>query len=85
MGCIASFLAVIVQLTKGLKKTDEGKLRDFASIALPWCMGQHFTTRIYAHVAFIKIWGKAEELKLENFLKEFKVVYDAFMICQDNG
>lgn len=50
VGCVGSFLAALTHVA--CTSQDEDVLCRAIDHTLPWCMAQHFNTRLYAQVSF---------------------------------
>ncbi|XP_037080989.1 probable methyltransferase TARBP1 [Pollicipes pollicipes] len=79
-GSISSFVAILTHLaqcgTGGEGDAAETFVRRCFCRILPWCMAQHFNTRVYSQVALQRLWTLANERRMAAILSEFAVVYD---------
>ncbi|XP_043227173.1 probable methyltransferase TARBP1 [Amphibalanus amphitrite] len=83
-GSIGSFVAILTHLAQSGAATpgsgDSGdSAEQFVRLCfrriLPWCMAQHFNTRVYAQAALHRLWLLAEKRAMTAILSEFEVVH----------
>ena len=74
LGCIPSFIVVFTQYILVNPKLD--LLDKLLSLIAPWCMAQHFGTRIVAQVNFRKIYKLIAEKEMKELKNKWSVIYN---------
>ncbi|XP_064094349.1 LOW QUALITY PROTEIN: uncharacterized protein LOC135206784 [Macrobrachium nipponense] len=83
VGCVGSFLASLTHIA--CTSEDKHLLRQSIECALPWCMAQHFNTRLYAQVSLRKIWQYCEDKNITELLNQFRSVQHCLQFVAEQG
>lgn len=83
VGCVGSFLASLTHVA--CTSEDQHLLRQSIECVLPWCMAQHFNTRLYAQVSLRKIWQHCENKNITELLNEFRSVQHCLQFVAEQG
>ncbi|CAG0895059.1 unnamed protein product [Darwinula stevensoni] len=83
IGGMGSFVSILCHLVC-LKPSTNAMERAFSEI-LPWCMSQHFSARVYAQAAILKMWKVAEDQCLEDTLKQYRPIHTSIQNQQNIG
>eukprot|EP00092_Neocalanus_flemingeri_P017361 GFUD01018778.1.p1 GENE.GFUD01018778.1~~GFUD01018778.1.p1 ORF type:complete len:1425 (-),score=326.55 GFUD01018778.1:349-4623(-) len=75
IGSIPSFLVIITQYLSLCKDVDKEALELAIKEISPWCMAQHFGTRIVAQICFRKIWKICEKSDF-GLVEKYEVLKD---------
>jgi len=75
IGSIPSFLVIITQYLSLCVNLENEALEKAMKEISPWCMAQHFATRIVAQICFRKIWKICENKALD-LVEKFAVLKD---------
>ncbi|XP_047119243.1 probable methyltransferase TARBP1 [Schistocerca piceifrons] len=75
-GSLCSFIAVVMFLAQTLDdKLDKENFVDKSmSEIFPFCMGQHFSVRLYAQVALKKLWDLSRKHNFSKVLQKYQVM-----------
>ncbi|KAK3849044.1 hypothetical protein Pcinc_044186, partial [Petrolisthes cinctipes] len=85
VGCVGSFLAALTHVA--CCSEDVELLSSAVQHTLPWCMAQHFNTRLYAQVSLRKIWQHCEDRDVTAVLERYRPVQQClqFVVQQGNA
>lgn len=83
VGSVPSFLVIITQYLCHCEVEEEGLEKAIKEIS-PWCMAQHFATRIVAQICFRKIWKECE-IKAVDLVDKYSVLKDCIASSVNPG
>ncbi|XP_068205851.1 probable methyltransferase TARBP1 [Palaemon carinicauda] len=82
-GCVGSFLASLTHIA--CTSEDKHLLKQSIECVLPWCMAQHFNTRLYAQVSLRKIWQYCENKRITEISDQFRSVQQCLQFVAEQG
>lgn len=83
VGCVGSFLAALTHIACTVE--DNELLCQAIQHTLPWCMAQHFNTRLYAQVSLRKIWHHCEVKQITAVLEKYEPVQQCLQFVAQQG
>nr|XP_053631943.1 probable methyltransferase TARBP1 [Cherax quadricarinatus] len=83
VGCVGSFLAALTHVA--CTSEEEELLCQSIQYTLPWCMAQHFNTRLYAQVSLRKIWHHCEARGIKAVLEKYPAVQQCLQFVVEQG
>ncbi|XP_045594155.2 probable methyltransferase TARBP1 isoform X1 [Procambarus clarkii] len=83
VGCVGSFLAALTHVA--CTSEDDELLCQAIQYTLPWCMAQHFNTRLYAQVSLRKIWHHCEAKGVTRVLEKYEPIQQCLQFVVEQG
>lgn len=83
VGCVGSFLASLTHVA--CTTEEEEVLSQAIQYTLPWCMAQHFNTRLYAQVSLRKIWHHCQAINATAVLDKYEPMQQCLQFVVEQG
>ncbi|GAB6020480.1 Tar (HIV-1) RNA binding protein 1 [Chamberlinius hualienensis] len=74
-GSLTSIFSIMFSLAAVLKGTDQASFMEKSlNTVLPWCMAQHYNTRVYAQILLRRLWEFCKQCEFTDIIKKLGLI-----------